>query len=473
MEDYPTKSETEEVNMEYLDSATGLQEEKSSMQELQVGVQQLRARLQAADKELIQSQYALDITDLTPKKCNKSRGKERDISWGNAAQSSNEEKDRQPLYIDSDSELKKVQEKLQKKIVDEKALLITIRESLNKFNAIERENEAHCKQKKDLEITKLTLETELAKSTKETILAHEKAFILESQLKASIMNVGEFPDLTLELQATRADLERREKSEKKLKKSLNEAVNMLNSLRSHVLSEEKEKKKWKRRLKLSSSKGSDSNTSTNSSGSELIAMMQSPDSDRREDQAMILQLKSHILAMEHQISCLQERVQDMEAFRPTSTGLRSDQEQIHELEEQVREAESAYEATTFMLEEVSDINKELLNDLKETETDGLECFEDLKIVKEKLKISQEEIDNAKYIAATAIRKIDELIDKERDKGSTVSGSSGARSFGSIRSCNPRTLTGYINKLSEHVNIVMERNSVVDGSFGERIESKVF
>merc|ERR1719148_348583 len=194
----------------------------------------------------------------------------------------------------------------------------------------------------------------------------------------------------------------------------------------------------------------------NSAGPEIMAMIQSSDSDRREDQVMILQLKSHIVAMEHQITCLQDRVRDMECFHPTSSGLPSDQEKICKLEEQLREAENAHEVTTPMLENVTEINKELLSDLKQTETEGVEILDELEIVKEKLRISEEEIDNAKYIAASAIRKFDELIDKEREKGSAVSGSSGVRSFGSIRSSEPRTLTGYINKLNEHVNIVMER-----------------
>jgi len=474
MEDYPSKRKINNIKTEAdsdrLESATQLRGDKSSMQDLQIEVRQLRAQIQAADNELKQSPQTINEINgiMTPWKCNKSRGKERDHSWGNTNQASNEEEDRQSLYVDADSELKKVKDELQKKIVDEEALMTMMRESLDITNALEvhaknleTENEAHCKQEKDLEFTKVMLETELATSNQETVKAHENIARLESELQVTIMNAGGFPDLASELQSTRANLERREKSEKKLKKSLSEAVHMLSALRSHVLTEEKERKMWKRRLKSSTSKGGDCNTSINSSEPQIMAMMQSSDPNRREDQVMILQLKSHIVAMEHQITCIQERVRDMECFHPTSSGLPSDQEKIFKLEEQLREAESAHEVTTSVLEEVSDINKELLIDLKQAETEGVEILEELEIVKEKQRISEEEIDNAKYIAASAIRKFDELIDKEREKGSAISASSGGRLFGSLRSSEPRTLTGYIIKLSEHINIIMERNSAVD------------
>merc|ERR1739846_233295 len=76
-------------------------------------------------------------------------------------------------------------------------------------------------------------------------------------------------------------------------------------------------------------------------------------------------------------------------------------------------------------------------------------------------MSQEEIDNAKYVVSNAVRRFDELVDQERETGSlpSVSGSNGGGGRRSLRasSSEPRTLTGYINKLSEQVNVVMEMN----------------
>merc|ERR1740124_1043188 len=333
--------------------------------------------------------------------------------------------------------------------------------------ALEMEGEELRRKEKELEFDKFTLETKLTKSNNDMIVAHDKIRRLESELQNTVLNAGGYPDLASELRATRADLERREKGEKKLKKSLGDAVQMLNTLRNHVLVEERERKKWKRRLKsqFSSSRAS-GDTSTTSSEPEVMS-----DSDRREDQVTIMQLKSHIVAMEHEITCLQDRVLDMEAShqKANTHGISNDQEErIGDLEERLRDAERAHEDARSMLAEVSEINKELLNDLKQTEAEGAEIMEDLEIVKGKLRISQEEIDNAKYVAAAAIRKFDELVDKEREKGSTVSGGSGVKSFGSVRSGGERTLTGYINKLSEHVNIVIERNNAVEDSFGMNI-----
>ena len=60
-------------------------------------------------------------------------------------------------------------------------------------------------------------------------------------------------------------------------------------------------------------------------------------------------------------------------------------------------------------------------------------MEDLEIVKENLKIST---------------GTDRQRNKERDERSIVSGSSGgSKSFGNVRGREPRTLSGYIHKLS--------------------------
>jgi len=425
---------------------------------LHMDVQQLRARLKASEEELAQSP--------TPTKSNR-KGKEKDDSWRNTAQSSNEEEDRQSLLIDSDSELKRVQDELQKKIIDEDTLKSMIRKLSSNLTTVTlqaesfaHDTEEYHKQVQSLESTITSLRDELIKSENKVARLNEKVSNVDSELLlVENSNTADFKHLTKELEATREDLERREKSEKKLKKSLEEAVNMLNALRYHVLAEEKERKKLKKQLMLSS-RNDGKSTNMVSTASEVMEIMNTPDSDRRKDQGTILQLKSHIIAMEHQIRGLEERLMEMEAFHPTSNILPSDQEKIDKLEKELSKVKKAHGITKSMLDEVSEINKELLSDLKQTEIEAADVMEDLGILKGKLRISQEEIDNAKYVAATVLRKFDEIVDQEREKGSGTGSSCGRSSYISLHNSEPRTLTEFILSLEK---IVTERTNVVGSS----------
>ena len=119
-----------------------------------------------------------------------------------------------------------------------------------------------------------------------------------------------------------------------------------------------------------------------------------------------------------------------------------------------------------MLKKVSDINKELLKDLRQTEAEEAEALEELEILKVKLRLATEENDNAKYIASTALRKFGDLIDNERDSGTILSGNSGGSHLGSILGAS-RTLVDIINNLSRIACSIHAKNH----SMEEAIEEK--
>jgi len=87
-------------------------------------------------------------------------------------------------------------------------------------------------------------------------------------------------------------------------------------------------------------------------------------------------------------------------------GDESESEKVHRLREELAEAQSAYEVTQTMLGEVSQINKEMLNDLKQTEDEAAETLEELNVLQKKYEHARDEIDDAKYVATFAIKKIE-------------------------------------------------------------------
>ena len=116
--------------------------------------------------------------------------------------------------------------------------------------------------------------------------------------------------------------------------------------------------------------------------------------------------------MEHEIKILEERLDEVEVSNPRGESIGIDyggepeSSKIQKLREELAEAQSAYEVTKTMLGEVSDINKEMLNDLKQTEDEAAGTLDELNTLQRKYERARDEIDDAKYVAMFALKKLE-------------------------------------------------------------------
>ena len=290
------------------------------------------------------------------------------------------------------------------------------------------------------------LKNELEKKTasEEKLLAEINK--IENRGEGEIFNVSsptnqaKVHSLTKEVAVAKADLKCSKKAAKKLRKSLEEAVGMMNAFRDHVETAEKERKRLKRKVKEEQQKNLDT-----SNISQVDGICDDGDPDRMENTSTILHLKSHIIEMEHEIRVLEDRIAEMEAMKTESGGksdfVANDTNELKRLEEKLQESERAYEITKKMLNDVSNVNKELLQDLKQTEVECGESIEECDILKQKLMAALEEIDNSKYVASSSLRKIEEMTSQNGSRRISASG-------------DKKPLTELIGNLEMHINSLL-------------------
>ena len=160
--------------------------------------------------------------------------------------------------------------------------------------------------------------------------------------------------------------------------------------------------------------------------------------------------------MEHEIRTLEDRIAELEAMKmdpvAKTKGMSDDTSEIQRLEKRLQESERAYEITKTMLNDVSNVNKELLSDLKQTEIECGESLEECDMLKLKLRGALEEIDNAKYVATSSLRKLDEVINPNGD--SLI----GSRRLTLTASGDKKSLPELIGNLETHIKSILSMSS---------------
>ena len=351
-------------------SSFDLSQKNDEIVELKVMVGQLRQQL----KE-IQSQQGNDkLREMpTPTKSNRSL---------KTAQSSNEQDDMK--IQTAQSEIKKLQNDLKAKSDEEETLKTIIENTSSRLTEMTHQIETLTEDNEELLRA-------LKESTEENVRLKEDIFNANATLKEqnesdNNNNLEEFMKLKTEFEVVT-------KERKKLEKSLTEAVNMLNALQEHVVTAEKECKKMKKQLKsVVSNQNSNKSTDFKQSHDDMASNI-----DPMESQTLILQLRSHIIALDHEISHLNSRIDELEALKNKNSNSHQNNlstpkmDELKILEEKLIESQNAYEMTKAMLDEVSRVNKELLNDLKATERDEEATLEELEDLRARLHAAHNEI----------------------------------------------------------------------------------
>lgn len=231
--------------------------------------------------------------------------------------------------------------------------------------------------KKDLEVRALTKELQQAQS-----LARRPE---DEQLR----------ELHTKLQAAQQELKEKKEVEKALNNSLKDAIALLKPLQLHLEDAEQEKRDMARELHA------------------LKQRMSDPAGRSASDMSRIKDLEKTITDLERENSRLHDALEDMsQSFNASILSGVSKSES--RLREELVEMKSRYEVTKSRLEHQYEENQGLLDRLRSREKEERVMLEDLQILREKIKSQEAELGNAKYIATTALMKVEEMtLDKDK------------------------------------------------------------
>jgi chromosome segregation ATPase len=381
----------------------------------------------------------------TPTKSNRSSKHKKGIDsiLPSSHQSSNEEDDMRSRM--AHLELKRLKNDLKIKASAEETLKTIIQDSSRQLATITAQAENLAQEKSGLLIRLKEFEMEKNKLENDLHKVNEEAKILQNYKRNHSEN-----ESSKEISHLKSELKSIAKERKKLKKSLADAVEMLNALQEHVLTAEKERKKMKKQLRsVVLNCSADSKPSeTNHSDAE-----QSSHADQMETQTTILQLKSHIVGLDHEIRILIDRIDELEESKKTAKVPNNDSSKvdIHRLQKELVEAQNALIVAKGMLGEVTEVNKELLSDLRATEIEEEETMKELEILKHKLNEAQKELSNVNLAASSALKKFDGLM-ANSDVGGTGRNDS---------------IIGLINRLERYSVALLDLNRTKEHAIEEK------
>ena len=230
-------------------------------------------------------------------------------------------------------------------------------------------------ERKELEVEHLQKELQHAQDS-QAPSDHEA---LKLQLEELDVAVYQKREIESELHRVKSELVFKSEAERILNESLKEALSLLRPLQMHLETAEQEKKVVVKQLKSAKKKLArlENNTSSESRSLQLSV----PD-DQASDLELVIQ------GLEYENSQL----------RP----------QQSKLQGELVETKSRYEVTQRKLESAAVERHALVDALELHEHREGEMMEELVILRKKLEKSDHELENAKYIATSALMKVEEL-----------------------------------------------------------------
>lgn len=258
-------------------------------------------------------------------------------------------------------------------------------------------------QEKDDEIRRLEHELKIAK---ENGLTFENA-----GLKVNMQDLQQkVLRLDAELTKAKKSIASKKEAEKTLKKSLKDALALLKPLQIHLENSEAEKRELTKELsRLKTNDGDNSDTLGQPS------FLSQSEANARQ----VRSLEHTVRQLEKENSQLHDALEDMSqslnashvsTFSAKSSPFRqlSNSKEASRLREELVEVKSRYEVTLEKLESTTDENQALIESLNNRDTEGEKLNSELHSLREKLRFTERELENAKYIATSALIKVEEL-----------------------------------------------------------------
>ena len=252
-------------------------------------------------------------------------------------------------------------------------------------------------QRKEDEVIRLEEELALAR---DKIPKYEKA---NEKMKSELEELREASDkveeLEAELSAAKGDLEAHKEAEAVLTKSLKQAVGLLRPLETHLETAEQEKRDLQKELKACKKKLAKLEAANSESRSHALSLPNEVEMHDRDLAGTVRELEQENGKLQH---ALEEVSQNL-----SFSGGENDRNQAR-LKESLVELNSRYEVTQNKLERAVVENHALIDALKHKESQERKLEAELRDLREDLMRSNHELENAKYIATSALVKVEEL-----------------------------------------------------------------
>jgi chromosome segregation ATPase len=235
-------------------------------------------------------------------------------------------------------------------------------------------------EKKENELRKVHRELEHARSTLRSFDDEGESKLFHTQTRVK--------ELESKLTQTAAELKSKRESERKLNKSLKEALGLLKPLQSHLEEAEDEKNELRDELMAVRKRVGDESSVSREIPSEL-------------NEEKISHLESTISQLEQENSQLHDALEEMSQSLNVSHLSGMSQKNESRLKEEIVEVKSRYEVTQSRLEDAYLENHTLVEALNKREREENDMAREIQILRG-------ELENAKFVATSAFVQVEEL-----------------------------------------------------------------
>jgi hypothetical protein len=295
---------------------------------------------------------------------------------------------------------------------DATKLLETIQAHESRIHELEQETSSLRLElsKKDNELEALQTELTAAKAHAKEV---ESSGANDQLVRQAELRVRELEN---ELSEKAKALAAKRDTERILNKSLKDALSLIKPLQMHLEEAEQEKRAIAHELMVvrNNTSGTNGSRSVDSQGANNDAIVRDLEVTVRHLEKENAQLQDALEEMSQSLNA--SHLHSVDVSTQSSTRQLPHQSQNHQpanksearLREEIVELKSRYEVTQARLQDSFAENQSLVDSLQKRELNDSDLVHEVSVLREKLQSAEKELDNAKYIATSALVKIDEL-----------------------------------------------------------------
>jgi chromosome segregation ATPase len=278
---------------------------------------------------------------------------------------------------------------------------------------------------------------------------------MEAELEELREAAERVEDLEAELSALKGDLEAKKEAELVLTKSLKQALGLLRPLETHLETAEQKKRELTKQLKACRKQIA----KLEAGGSESRALGLPDEVEMPGNNGLTVR------QLEQENAKLQNALEEV-SQNLSFNGDENNRNQSR-LQESLVEVNSRYEVTHDKLERAVLENHALFDSLKQMEADKRKRMAELRKLQEQLMKSNQQLENAKYIATSALMKVEELTMANVEQMSLLGPVDICMDDSSIKSPARRAMQARVKALEIEVENASKVNKAHDGSLEDR------
>jgi chromosome segregation ATPase len=304
--------------------------------------------------------------------------------------------------------LSKAREELKAKRIAETALQQLLRDTQTRFNSLQQDSLEIAQENSQLQGHDSKMRDALTNREAKVVELDSEVKVLRGELakkdvehralemhEASDGDHNRIRELRNQLAKTEDQLKAKKDSERALNRSLREALGLLKPLQMHLEEAEHEKREIANEMRALRQRMGDAG-SVRSVG------------HNKTDMGRLSELEDTVKHLETENSQLHDCLEDMSQSMNASGFSGMSNKTDSKLREEFVEMKSRYEVTKGRLEDAYVENQTLVEGLRTRDAEENAMVEELHVLRDHLKQSELELENAKFIATSALVKVEEL-----------------------------------------------------------------